>query len=88
MSRGLLRMARVRSIDTLSIKRKRAKVTVLNLATFLSVLLALRQSTFTLSAQILMNHVFFLAECATHLFSFWRWKWPEQISVQCQSRHF
>ena len=138
MSRGLLRMARVRSIDTLCIKRKRAKVTVLNLATFLSVLLALipffivigalstswpgltrpstslvrlmiqdvdardkrghdestivsigiRQSTFTLCAQILMNHVFFLAECATHLFSFWRWKWPEQISLQCQSRHF
>ena len=42
MSRDLLRMARVRSGDTLSIKRKRAKVTVLNLATFLSVLLALR----------------------------------------------
>ena len=43
MSRDLLRMARVRSGDTLSIKRKRAK----------------------------LNHVFFLAECATHLFFFW-----------------
>ena len=36
----------------------------------------------------LMNHVFFLAECATHLFSFWRWEWPEQAWVQCQSRPF
>ena len=42
MSRDLLRMARVRSGDTLSIKRKRAN----------------------------LNHVFFLAECATHLFFF------------------
>jgi hypothetical protein len=33
--------------------------------------------------------VFFLAECATHLFFFLgEWKWPELISVQCQSRHF
>ena len=60
MSRDLLRMARVRSGDTLSIKRKRAN----------------------------LNHVFFLAECAIHLFFlFGRWKWPELISVQCQSRH-
>ena len=88
MSRTCLEWARVRSGDTLSIKHKRAKVTVLNFVTFLSVLLALKQSTFTFSAQILMNHVFFLGEYATHLFSFWRWEWPEQVSVQCQSRPF
>ena len=43
---------------------------------------------FTLVAKNLFSHVFFLAEYWYTSSLFGRWKWPELISVQCQSRHF